>query len=257
MPWESPRPCRACVASTVRSPGTGGSAAAAVSPISANPEHGSATQRSSSGSVSLAIPPAWTDVWICPDAERPSAGGRDRRSRAAPVPVPPAVARQRATARSSTRCSRSRERLPKVRRRSTKLVDGDGLPAERVLAARSALCSTAGLFRVGSDEYADEQRQLRTRHARTPPRPASRTAAVVFDYVGKTGKQLRRRSVDRRLHARRRGAEAAPATGGARSSRIENGRDWTRCGRRRSTPSSRSWQTATSRRRTSAPGTRP
>ena len=41
----------------------------------------------------LAIPPAWTDVWICPIAERPPAGDRPRRPRPQAVPLPPALAR--------------------------------------------------------------------------------------------------------------------------------------------------------------------
>ena len=41
----------------------------------------------------LAIPPAWTDVWICPRARRPHPGDRPRRPRPQAVPLPPALAR--------------------------------------------------------------------------------------------------------------------------------------------------------------------
>ena len=46
----------------------------------------------------LAIPPAWTDVWICPCAERPPPGDRPRRPRPQAVPLPrplPAPTRRR------------------------------------------------------------------------------------------------------------------------------------------------------------------
>ena len=42
---------------------------------------------------SLAIPPAWKDVWISPRAEREAAGDRSRFRRAAPVPLSPRIPR--------------------------------------------------------------------------------------------------------------------------------------------------------------------
>ena len=42
----------------------------------------------------LAIPPAWTDVWICPQPRRPPAGHRPRRQGPQAVPLPRAVARR-------------------------------------------------------------------------------------------------------------------------------------------------------------------
>ena len=40
----------------------------------------------------LAIPPAYEDVWICRDPQRPSSGGRAGCARAQAVPLPPALA---------------------------------------------------------------------------------------------------------------------------------------------------------------------
>ena len=51
----------------------------------------------------LGIPPAWKDVWICPDSARPPAGDRDRRRRAASSTSTTRSGARGATPRSSTR----------------------------------------------------------------------------------------------------------------------------------------------------------
>ena len=55
----------------------------------------------------LAIPPAWTDVWICPDPRRAHPGHGARRARAQAVPLPLRRIARRATAPSSATCSSS------------------------------------------------------------------------------------------------------------------------------------------------------
>ena len=51
---------------------------------------------------SLAIPPAWTDVWICPEAERPHPGDRPRRQGPQAVPLPPGTSARSARAPSTS-----------------------------------------------------------------------------------------------------------------------------------------------------------
>ena len=53
---------------------------------------------------SLAIPPAWTDVWICPEPHgHIQAIGRDQR-RPQAIPLPPALARRCATRPNTASC---------------------------------------------------------------------------------------------------------------------------------------------------------
>jgi DNA topoisomerase-1 len=173
---------------------------------------------------SLAIPPAWTDVWICPYANgHLQAVGTD------------AAGRRQYLYHPAWRANRDREKfdemlafaqaLPKVRRRSTKLVAGDGLTKERVLAG-AVLLLDRGLFRIGSEEYAEENGSyglatLERRHVKLEAR-----GTIVFDYVGKTGKHLTAKVVDRRLHAV---AAELKQRRHRRSSFLgfENGRGWT------------------------------
>jgi len=144
----------------------------------------------------LAIPPAWTDVWICPTANgHIQATGRDQRGRK----------QYRYHARwSATRGEAKYDRLiafgralPRLRRR----VDADlrrrGLPREKVLAAVIRVMEMT-LIRVGNAEYAKTNKSfglttLRDRHARIG------TARAVFEFRGKSGKIHRTGFADRRL----------------------------------------------------------
>ncbi len=101
---------------------------------------------------SLVIPPAWRDVWICPDpAGHLQATGFD------------AAGRRQYLYHPMWRASRDREkfdhvqlmakRLPWLRRRISADLDTDGLNRARVLALAARLLDR-GLFRVGSDQYA-------------------------------------------------------------------------------------------------------
>ena len=74
----------------------------------------------SPGSGALAIPPAYTDVWICPHPNgHIQATGRDARGAQA-VSVPPEVARGPGRRPSSAGWSRSAEALPAIRERVSK-----------------------------------------------------------------------------------------------------------------------------------------
>jgi DNA topoisomerase-1 len=144
----------------------------------------------------LAIPPAWTDVWICPDpAGHLQATGRDARGRK----------QYRYHQRwRSTRDRAKFERilavarvLPKIRRRCDRDLARRALTRDKVLATVVRLLELT-LIRVGSDEYARLNRSyglttMRDRHATV------RGASVRFRFRGKSG-QLHDVDVrDRRL----------------------------------------------------------
>jgi DNA topoisomerase-1 len=144
----------------------------------------------------LAIPPAWTDVWICPRPDgHIQAVGRDRRGRK----------QYRYHDRWRTqRDSHKFERLiafgralPRLRKRVDEDLARPGLPREKVLAAVIRAMELT-LIRVGNEEYARQNRSfglttLRDRHVKI----ASRRA--VFEFRGKGGKPHRTGFNDRRL----------------------------------------------------------
>ena len=124
----------------------------------------------------LAIPPAWTDVWISPDPDgHIQATGRDARGRKQ-YRYHPRLPRRRGTRPSTSACSPSREALPAIRRRVASDMGRRGLPREKVLATVVHLLDTT-LIRVGNDEYAAPERQLRADHAPRPPRRGRRRRA--------------------------------------------------------------------------------
>ncbi len=146
----------------------------------------------------LAIPPAWTDVWISTDPRGPlQAVGRDARGRKQYR----YHARFRA-ARESEKFARLiefGEALPRMRAR----VDADlrlpGLPRDKVLALVVRLLEST-LIRIGNEEYARLNRSfglttLRDRHARIEG------SRVRFRFRGKSGKTQEVGLRDRRLAA--------------------------------------------------------
>jgi DNA topoisomerase I len=117
---------------------------------------------------SLAIPPAWTDVWICTSRRgHLQATGRDARGRKQYRYHPDWRA-----ARDDAKYSRMiafGQALPAIRRRVDADLRKHGLPRERVLAAVVLLLEKTRL-RVGNEEYARDNRSyglttLRDRHA--------------------------------------------------------------------------------------------
>ncbi|MFL5682182.1 MAG: DNA topoisomerase IB [Chloroflexota bacterium] len=146
----------------------------------------------------LAIPPAWTDVWICPDANgHLQATGRDARGRK----------QYRYHERWRSRRDEAKyERLiefgrilPKIRRRCEADLSRPGMSREKVLAAVVRLLETT-LIRVGNDEYARLNRSfglttLRGRHV------SVEGAAVRFRFRGKSGQRHEVGLRDRRLAA--------------------------------------------------------
>jgi DNA topoisomerase-1 len=135
---------------------------------------------------SLAIPPAWTDVWICPWPHgHIQATGRDAKGRKQYRYHP----RWREV-RDETKYERMlafAEALPRIRERLDHDLARPGIPREKVLATVVRLLDTT-LIRVGNDEYARQNRSygLTTMHNRH----AEVTGATVrFYFRGKSGRR--------------------------------------------------------------------
>jgi DNA topoisomerase-1 len=145
---------------------------------------------------SLAIPPAWTEVWICPVANgHIQAVGRDARGRKQYR----YHARWRAVRDEAKfeRVIQFGRALPGIRERVEKDLSRSGLPREKVLASVVRLLETT-LIRVGNAEYARENRSyglttLRARHVTVEG------ARLRFEFRGKGGKQHTVDVSDRRL----------------------------------------------------------
>jgi len=145
---------------------------------------------------SLAIPPAWTDVWIsaAPNGHL-QATGRDARGRKQ-YRYHPRWNAVRDEEKFGRMLAFGRA-LPRIRARTAEDLRRPGLPREKVLAAVVRLLE-ATLIRVGNDEYARQNRSfglttLRDRHARVE---ASR---IRFQFRGKSGVEHSVQVVDRRL----------------------------------------------------------
>ena len=145
---------------------------------------------------SLVIPPAWTDVWICPDPRgHLQATGRDARGRKQYR----YHARWREV-RDEDKYGRLPEfgrALPAIRRRVTRDLNRSGLPRQKVLAAIVKLLETT-FIRVGNDEYAKQNRSfglttMRDGHVRVSG------SKVRFLFRGKSGVQHELELDDRRL----------------------------------------------------------
>jgi DNA topoisomerase-1 len=144
----------------------------------------------------LAIPPAWTTVWICTfDGGHIQATGRDARGRKQYRYHP----RFRAV-RDQTKYEKLFDfvaALPKIRAQCERDLSLPGLPREKVLAAVVRLLEET-LIRVGNEEYSRQNQSfglttLRDRHARI------RGSEVQFRFRGKSGKEHSISLNDRRL----------------------------------------------------------
>jgi DNA topoisomerase-1 len=145
---------------------------------------------------SLAVPPAWTDVWICPDPNgHIQAVGRDARGRKQ-YRYHPRWRSVRDEAKYGRMLLFARV-LPRIRARVGADLARRGLPRERILAAIVRLLEIT-LARVGNIEYARENKSfglttLRNRHAKV------RGGSVEFDFRGKHGIQHHLEINDSRL----------------------------------------------------------
>jgi DNA topoisomerase-1 len=144
----------------------------------------------------LAIPPAWSDVWICPSPNgHIQAIGRD--------------ARRRKQYRYHERWREIRDEnkydrlvnfgkaLPKIRRRLRKDLALSGLPREKVLATIVQLLERS-FIRVGNEEYARENKSfglttMQDRHVDV------KGSKLRFRFRGKSGRQHEVDMTDRRI----------------------------------------------------------
>ena len=136
----------------------------------------------------LSIPPAWREVWICPQENgHIQAVGRDDRGR-----KQYRYHERWTQVRDETKYGRMMAfagALPRIRRRVDADLRKKGMSREKVLAAVVRLLETT-LIRVGNDEYAQQNRSfglttLRNRHAKV------RGAEITFQFLGKSGKPHR------------------------------------------------------------------
>lgn len=146
----------------------------------------------------LAIPPAWTNVWICPTENgHIQAVGRDAKGRKQYRYHP----RWRAT-RDETKYSRMLvfgKALPKMRERVEHDLKLPGLSRVKVLALVISLLETT-YIRIGNAEYARSNKHfglttLKDKHVEISG------ATVRFEFVGKSGKQHSVELHDRRFAA--------------------------------------------------------
>jgi len=144
----------------------------------------------------LAIPPAWTDVWIAPTARgHIQATGRDAKGRKQ-YRYHDKWRQQRDGGKFDRLIAFGRA-LPKLRARIERDLAARGLPRDKVLAAVLRVMEMT-LIRVGNEEYAKANKSfglttLRDRHATIGSERA------VFEFRGKSGKVHRTGFRDRRL----------------------------------------------------------
>src|SRR5438105_663583 len=144
----------------------------------------------------LAIPPAWTDVWICRDPNgHLQATGRDQRGRKQ-YRYDPRWREVRDEAKYGKLLIFARV-LPLIRARVEEDLKRPGLPRERVLAAVVRLMELT-LFRVGNTEYARTNKSfglttLRDRHVRVDG------SHIHLSFRGKSGNRNESDISDRRL----------------------------------------------------------
>jgi DNA topoisomerase I len=142
----------------------------------------------------LGIPPAWRDVWICPDprghlqATGIDAAGRKQYRYHDQWRV-------RRDAEKFAAMERFAEALPALRERVQSDLAGDELTRTRVLACALRLLDR-GFFRIGTEEYAAENQSyglatMRKEHVTIEPGDV-----MIFDYPAKSGQRRVQAVVD-------------------------------------------------------------
>ncbi|WP_137174412.1 DNA topoisomerase IB [Massilia sp. HP4] len=144
----------------------------------------------------LVIPPAWTEVWICPQANgHLQATGRDARGRKQYRYHP--KWREARDEVKYERMLKFGQALPAIRAEVDRGLGLPGLPREKVLATIVYLLE-ATMMRVGNEEYARTNKSfglttLRNRHAKVDG------SDVEFSFRGKSGVYHKVKVHDRRL----------------------------------------------------------
>src|SRR5579875_1812603 len=160
----------------------------------------------------LAIPPAWREVWICVDPlGHLQATGVDAAGRKQYLYHP--RWREQQDRRKFDHMLDFAQALPKLRRRVKRILQSsDELDRERVLACAVRLLDV-GLFRLGSEEYAEADGGLGLATV-TKANVTLRDGEAIFDYVGKSGRRQQQAVQDelsgeviRALKSRRGGGE--------------------------------------------------
>ena len=133
---------------------------------------------------SLAIPPAWTDVWICPHPNgHLQAVGTDVAGRRQYLYHP--GWRIKRNQEKYDRVMAAAKRLPQARKRVLRDLALEGMPRERAAAAAVRLLDL-GYFRIGNDAYTEDNGSfglttLERQHVRR------RGGVIVFNFIGKSG----------------------------------------------------------------------
>lgn len=144
----------------------------------------------------LAIPPAWTEVWICPKGNgHLQATGRDARGRKQYRYH--ADFRQVRESNKYEHMMEFARSLPALRAKVAEHMALRGLPREKVLATVVHLLETT-LIRVGNDDYARDNKSyglttLRNKHVKVEG------SELRFQFTGKSGKSWRLSTSDRRV----------------------------------------------------------
>ena len=145
----------------------------------------------------LAIPPAWTDVWICTDERgHLQAVGTDAAGRRQYLYHP--VWRQRRDREKFDHMLVFAAALPRIRRVCAKRLAHTSLDRDRVLACAVRLLDL-GFFRIGTEGYAEQHQHyglatIRKKHVTVDG------DVVTFDYVAKGGKRRVQSVVDPAVH---------------------------------------------------------
>jgi DNA topoisomerase I len=134
----------------------------------------------------LAIPPAWEEVWICPDpfghlqATGVDAAGRKQY-------LYHERWQQRQAERKFQAVREFAAALPRLRRAVTADLRRQGMPRERALACAVRLLDL-GFFRVGGEVYAEENESFGLATVRRE-HVSVREGEVVFDFPAKSGQR--------------------------------------------------------------------
>jgi DNA topoisomerase IB len=143
---------------------------------------------------SLAVPPAWSDVWICahPNGHLQAVGTDAAGRRQYLYHERWRARRDQEKFDAMVRFARS---LPALRARAAEHLEQEGLTRERVLAAAARLLDR-GFFRVGGERYAEENHTyglatIKRRHVRLLP-----GNEIVFAYPAKGGRRRVQSLVD-------------------------------------------------------------
>lgn len=143
----------------------------------------------------LAIPPAWSNVWICHDPRgHIQATGVDAAGRRQYLYHP--LWRVQRDREKFDRMLSFAERLPLLRQRVAAELPLEGMPWERALACAGRLLDRC-FFRIGNEQYEEENDSyglatLKRRHVTL----GSDGATITFDYRAKGGKRRVQRLVD-------------------------------------------------------------